>query len=166
VPASAVSLLHPRLAHYNGAEASLAATLQAWLEQYNVGHLWPLVQKVLDDDRLLLIIDGLDEWASENAARSALTALETFLDQRRLPALTSTRPYGLSRLQPTGLLLGSPTYRSSCEPPAKSRAGAGRGAAVSWLPHVHSQQSRLGHSGGSIRRRERPHRQRPAGPPP
>jgi hypothetical protein len=83
----------------------LAATLQAWLERYNVGHLWPLVQKALDDDRLPLIIDGLDEWASENAARSALTALETFLDQRRLPALTSTRPYGLSRLQPTGLLL-------------------------------------------------------------
>lgn len=56
--------------------------------------------KALDDDRLLLIIDGLDEWVNENTARQALTALETFLDQRALPAVASTRPYGLARLQP------------------------------------------------------------------
>ncbi|MGC5040071.1 NACHT domain-containing protein [Streptomyces sp. DT190] len=92
-----------RLAHYDGAEASLAATLRAWLEQYDVGHLWPLVERALADERLLLVIDGLDEWVSESAARKALTALETFLDQRQLPAVTATRPYGLSRLQPTGV---------------------------------------------------------------
>ncbi|MCZ4510025.1 NACHT domain-containing protein [Streptomyces sp. ActVer] len=92
-----------RLARYDGAEASLAATLRAWLEQYDVGHLWPLVEKALADDRLLLVIDGLDEWVSESAARRALTALETFLDQRQLPAVAATRPYGLSRLQPTGV---------------------------------------------------------------
>jgi hypothetical protein len=92
-----------RLARYDGAEASLAATLRAWLEQYDVGHLWPLVEKALADDRLLLVIDGLDEWVSESAARRALIALETFLDQRQLPAVAATRPYGLSRLQPTGV---------------------------------------------------------------
>jgi hypothetical protein len=92
-----------RLAHYDGAEASLAATLRAWLEQYDVGHLWPLVERALADERLLLVIDGLDEWVSESAARKALTALETFLDQRQLPAVAATRPYGLSRLQPTGV---------------------------------------------------------------
>ncbi|MFD9196060.1 NACHT domain-containing protein [Streptomyces phaeochromogenes] len=92
-----------RLAQYDGAEASLAATLRAWLEQYDVGHLWPLVEKALADERLLLVIDGLDEWVSESAARRALTALETFLDQRQLPAVAATRPYGLSRLQPTGV---------------------------------------------------------------
>ncbi|WP_160160065.1 NACHT domain-containing protein [Streptomyces sp. SLBN-115] len=89
-----------RLTRHDGAEASLAATLQAWLEQYGVGQLWPLVRQALDDDRLLLIIDGLDEWASESAARQALTALETFLDQRALPAVASTRPYGLQRILP------------------------------------------------------------------
>lgn len=89
-----------RLDRYDGAEASLTATLRAWLDQYDVGHLWPLVRKALDDDRLLLIIDGLDEWVNESTARQALTALETFLDQRALPAVASTRPYGLARLQP------------------------------------------------------------------
>ncbi|MFJ8637212.1 NACHT domain-containing protein [Streptomyces sp. NPDC093568] len=89
-----------RLTRHDGAEASLAATLRAWLEQYDVGHLWPLVRQALDDDRLLLIIDGLDEWVTESAARQALTALETFLDQRALPAVASTRPYGLQRIQP------------------------------------------------------------------
>ncbi|MGY4928389.1 NACHT domain-containing protein [Streptomyces sp. 900105755] len=89
-----------RLTRHDGAEASLAATLRAWLEQYGVGQLWPLVRQALDDDRLLLIIDGLDEWVTESAARQALTALETFLDQRALPAVASTRPYGLQRIQP------------------------------------------------------------------
>ncbi|MFE9127389.1 NACHT domain-containing protein [Streptomyces sp. NPDC007148] len=89
-----------RLTHRDGADASLSATLQAWLEQYDVGQLWPLVRQALDDDRVLLIIDGLDEWATESAARRALTALETFLDQRALPAVASTRPYGLQRILP------------------------------------------------------------------
>ncbi|MGW2016644.1 NACHT domain-containing protein [Streptomyces sp. NPDC001927] len=89
-----------RLTRHDGAEASLAATMRAWLEQYDVERLWPLVRQALDDDRLLLIIDGLDEWATESAARQALTALETFLDQRGLPAVASTRPYGLQRILP------------------------------------------------------------------
>jgi len=92
-----------RRASHDDADASLAATLRAWLEQNDAGRLWDLVQKALDDDRLLLIIDGLDEWVNESAARSAAAAVETFLDDRQLPALVSTRPYGLTRMALAGV---------------------------------------------------------------
>jgi NACHT domain len=78
-----------RQARYRGANASLAATLQAWLEQHDAAGLWPLVEVALKDERLLLIVDGLDEWVSESAGRSALAGLETFLGTREVPADTA-----------------------------------------------------------------------------
>jgi NACHT domain len=91
-----------RRARNDGASASLAATLRAWLEQNDAGELWDLVELALSDERLLLIIDGLDEWVNETAGRSAAAAVETFLGERQLPALVSTRPYGLTRMSLAG----------------------------------------------------------------
>ena len=88
---------------YDDDRASVASTLKAWLEHNDGGHLWALVSKALEDDRLLLIVDGLDEWETEEAAGSASTVLETFLQQRGLPALFSTRPYGLRRIGLAGV---------------------------------------------------------------
>jgi hypothetical protein len=84
------------------ADASVAATLRAWLEQHDAAGLWPLVEVALDDERLLLIVDGLDEWVSESAGRSAVIGLETFLGTREVPALVSARPYGLDRMPLAG----------------------------------------------------------------
>ena len=91
-----------RQAKYRDANASLAATLRAWLEQHDAASLWPLVEVALQDERLLLIIDGLDEWVSESAGRSAVAGLETFLGTRKVPALVSARPYGLDRMPLAG----------------------------------------------------------------
>ena len=87
-----------RVAGQTGAEASIGAAIRAWLQQHDYDHVWPLVQGALDDSRLLLIVDGLDEWISEEAGRSAFAALKTFADARSIPLLVSTRPYGLTRL--------------------------------------------------------------------
>ena len=84
------------------ADASVAATLRVWLEQHDAAGLWPLVEAALDDERLLLIVDGLDEWVSESAGRSAVIGLETFLGTREVPALVSARPYGLDRMPLAG----------------------------------------------------------------
>ena len=81
-----------RQARYRDANASLAATLRAWLEQHDADDLWPLVEGALEDERLLLVVDRLDEWVSESAGRSALAGLETFLGTREVPALVSARP--------------------------------------------------------------------------
>jgi hypothetical protein len=91
-----------RWARSGDGDASLAATLRAWLEQYDAADLWPLVEVALQDQRLLLIIDGLDEWVSESAGHSALVGLDSFLGTRKVPALVSARPYGLDRMPLAG----------------------------------------------------------------
>lgn len=87
-----------RIAGRTGAEASVGEALKAWLEQNGSGHVWPLVEQALNDDRLLLIVDGLDEWISEEAGQSAIATLRTFADARSIPLVVSSRPYGLGRL--------------------------------------------------------------------
>ena len=56
--------------------------------------LWPVVEQALGDDRLLLIVDGLDEWASEDAARTAARLLQVFVQADGIPVLAAGRPTG------------------------------------------------------------------------
>jgi hypothetical protein len=88
-----------RISTFSGEAASFSATLKAWFEQQDEGPLWELVKEALDDERLLLIVDGLDEWVEEGAGLLALKSLEVFIAHRGIPALVSTRPFGLTRLQ-------------------------------------------------------------------
>ena len=91
-----------RVAGNTGSPASVSSALKAWLEQHDAVHVWPLVQKALDDQRLLLVVDGLDEWVDDQAGRSAVAALEVFATTRSIPLVVSSRPYGLSRLTLSG----------------------------------------------------------------
>ena len=88
-----------RVAGHTGAEASVGEALKAWLEQQDSGHVWPLVEDALNDERLLLVVDGLDEWISDEAGQYCLAALQTFADAHAVPLVVSTRPYGLDRLR-------------------------------------------------------------------
>ena len=67
-----------RVAGQTGAPASVGSAIKAWLEQHGEGQAWPLVESALDDRRLLLVIDGLDEWVDAEAGRSAVSILQTF----------------------------------------------------------------------------------------
>lgn len=87
-----------RVVGQTGASASVGEALKAWLDQNDVGHIWPLVQAAQQDQRLLLVVDGLDEWVNDEAGQYAVTALETFATARSIPLVVSSRPYGLSRL--------------------------------------------------------------------
>ena len=91
-----------RVAGNTGSPASVSSALKAWLEQHDADHVWPLVQKALDDQRLLLVVDGLDEWVDDQAGRAAVAALEVFATTRSIPLVVSSRPYGLSRLTLSG----------------------------------------------------------------
>ena len=91
-----------RVAGNTGSAASVSSALRAWLEQHDANHVWPLVQKALDDQRLLLVVDGLDEWVNDQAGRAAVAALEVFAIPRSIPLVVSSRPYGLSRLTLSG----------------------------------------------------------------
>ncbi|MFJ3780104.1 NACHT domain-containing protein [Streptomyces sp. NPDC090075] len=85
--------------HLNAStENSLVSAAEAWLKSQSAAHLWPLVERALRDDRLLLLIDGIDEWSDVNAAERALGVLEAFLGRTQASAILSTRPYAVDRL--------------------------------------------------------------------
>lgn len=91
-----------RVAGRTGAEASVGEALRAWFEQNAGGGLWPLIEAALNDKRVLLVVDGLDEWISNEAGRYCLMALQTFAVRHASPLVVSTRPYGLDRLALAG----------------------------------------------------------------
>ena len=90
--------LAQRIVGQTGESASVGLSLKAWLEQNESAKVWPLIEKALEDRRLLLVVDGLDEWTSDNAGHYAARAVEKFAAIRGIPVLASTRPYGLTKL--------------------------------------------------------------------
>ena len=57
--------------------------------------------KALDDERLLLLIDGLDEYSDEQAARTTLATIESFVRTHNIHTIMTARPAGYHRLAPT-----------------------------------------------------------------
>lgn len=88
---------------------SLSDLLHAWLASWDEERLWPCVEQALTDERLFLLVDGLDEWTNEAAAGIALDRLKVFIEQRDVPAVVTSRPYGFARLrmQEIGWQLGA-----------------------------------------------------------
>ncbi|MGS2619683.1 NACHT domain-containing protein [Micromonospora sp. LZ34] len=85
--------------HLEGStDNSLVSAAEAWLKSQSAAYLWPLVRRALQDDRLLLLVDGVDEWSDVAAAERALGMLEAFLGRTNASAILSTRPYAVDRL--------------------------------------------------------------------
>jgi len=78
---------------------SLNAFLEQWFEGMDAKKLWPLVSKALSDDRLLLLVDGLDEYADEQTGRATLRQLEVFTARQSIPVIVTGRPEGFRRLE-------------------------------------------------------------------
>lgn len=57
-----------------------------------------LLDRAINDRRVLLLIDGLDEWANEQAARTTVGTLVTTVESHGIPVIVSGRPRGLSRI--------------------------------------------------------------------
>ena len=92
------NFLAQRVIGQTGEPATVSHAIKAWLEQNESAQIWPLVERALEDHRLLLIVDGLDEWSSDEAGRYAARAVEKIAAIHGIPVVASTRPYGLSRL--------------------------------------------------------------------
>ena len=56
--------------------------------------------EALCDERLVLLIDGLDEYSDEQAARTTLATIETFVRTHDVFTIATARPAGLRRLGP------------------------------------------------------------------
>ncbi|NAS89084.1 hypothetical protein C4E24_05030 [ANME-1 cluster archaeon AG-394-G21] len=105
------------------ATCSLSELLHSWLNSWNEERLWPLVEQMLEDERLLLLVDGLDEYTDESSAKIALDRLNVFIGQRDIPAIVTSRPHGFDRLgmQRTGWQLGELSEFSSTQQKQLSR---------------------------------------------
>ena len=68
------------------------------LEQLLTSSVVDLLDRAIDDHRVLLLIDGLDEWNGEQAARTTLSTLVTTVEAHDIPVIVSGRPRGLSRI--------------------------------------------------------------------
>ncbi len=82
----------------SAAALSIPDIIQAWLHLWSEDRLWPLFEKALNDERLLLMVDGLDEYRSEDSARNALAQLQVFTEQRNCRVIATARPAGYDRL--------------------------------------------------------------------
>lgn len=88
-----------RLVAENEIDCSLSDLLRGWLRKVSApSQLESLVQEAIEDSRLLLFVDGLDEWNNETAARTTVALLEQFVAERSIPALAVCRPLGFQRL--------------------------------------------------------------------
>lgn len=77
-----------------GSELSVAGVARAWFEQLGVPTLARQVERAFEDGRVVLLVDGVDEWSNETAAATALTILHTFIATRDLPTVVTSRPQG------------------------------------------------------------------------
>ncbi|MED2918694.1 NACHT domain-containing protein [Bacillus thuringiensis] len=77
---------------------SIKDVLMGWLKSWDEERLWPLVERALNDERLILLVDGLDEWTNEHSARIALNRLTVFVQQRNIPVILTSRPHGFERM--------------------------------------------------------------------
>ena len=57
-----------------------------------------LLEGAFEDERLLLLLDGLDEWSDATSAQTVLAKVQAFIDSRHLPTIVSARPLGYERL--------------------------------------------------------------------
>ncbi|MBV1911291.1 MAG: hypothetical protein KUG78_18500 [Kangiellaceae bacterium] len=59
--------------------------------------LWKLVESAFSDNRLLLLVDGLDEWSDEQTATVCFQKLSVFVSTNDVTTILSTRQSGLDK---------------------------------------------------------------------
>lgn len=122
--------------HFAGNEtATVESALKLWLKVLGAkDDVLALLEEMLTDDRLLLLVDGLDEWQNREAAVSALTALATYAQTRRLPLVATARPLGFERISEVG-----PDWKRANLLPLS--ANQQRKFATYWFGHFHAAEN-------------------------
>jgi hypothetical protein len=100
--------------------------LETWFRQFGQKEVWRLVEAALEDDRLLLLVDSLDEWTDETAARTTSDLLHAYIQLHGFPAILVSRPHGFDRVS----LQGPDWQRGTLAPLSPLQA---RELAVKWL---------------------------------
>lgn len=78
---------------------SISEILQLWFNGFGKNYLFDIAKDALEDERLFLIIDGIDEWNSFSSAQQAINRIETLRGLYDCKVLYSSRPYGFKMLK-------------------------------------------------------------------
>lgn len=73
---------------------NLAELLKLWLKSIGQESLYELMDDALNDERLLLIVDGVDEWTNTTVAKLAITKIDIQATIQNATIVYSSRPYG------------------------------------------------------------------------
>jgi hypothetical protein len=97
------SRLNARLGRAAGLKEIVAEVLQPAL----TADLMSLLDRAIDERRILLLLDGLDEWSDEQAARTTLQHILAFVATHAVPTVATARPRGLDKIGaiPAGWLI-------------------------------------------------------------
>jgi energy-coupling factor transporter ATP-binding protein EcfA2 len=87
-----------RLSADRGRSASLKDVVAETLQPTLTADLFSLMDRAIDERRCLLLIDGLDEWSEEQAARTTLQQILAFVATHNVPAIVTARPRGLDKI--------------------------------------------------------------------
>jgi len=78
---------------------SISEILSLWFNSFGKNYLFDIAKDALEDERLFLIIDGIDEWSSFSSAQQAINRIETLRELYDCKVLYSSRPYGFKMLK-------------------------------------------------------------------
>lgn len=81
-----------------GRAAGLKQVVGEVLQPALTADLMSLLDRAIDERRILLLLDGLDEWSDEQAARTTLQHILAFVATHDVPVVTSARPRGLDKI--------------------------------------------------------------------
>jgi hypothetical protein len=81
-----------------GGEVALKELVAQSLQPLLTVDLVALVDRAIDENRIVLFVDGLDEWSAEQAARLTLQTLLTYVEVHQVPTIASGRPLGLRKI--------------------------------------------------------------------
>ena len=87
-----------KAAELKGGPVSLRDVVAGYLQDLLTGDLVGLLDRAIDERRILLLVDGLDEWTEAQAASTVLNRLFAFVATHDMPIVASGRPGGLARI--------------------------------------------------------------------
>ncbi len=83
----------------NNNNLSISDLLRIWFSAYEKESLFEIINTALFDERLILVIDGVDELADIPSAQNAISKIEIHTGLTGTKALYSSRPYGFKLLR-------------------------------------------------------------------
>jgi len=87
-----------RLSATLGRAAGITEVVAETLQPALTADLPSLLDRAIDERRVLLLLDGLDEWSEEQAARTTLQHILAIVATHSLPTIVTGRPRGLDKI--------------------------------------------------------------------